>query len=112
MMKRYRKPIQIAGAMALAALLTTGAYAQMGGGGMMGGPGSGGGMMGGFGSGSGNGQAMFGEYGRDSRNDNGYAPGTNDGPQACVAMLRPASLSELPGDNQQTTIKAKTWVRH
>ena len=102
MMKRYRKPIQIAGAMALAALLTTGAYAQMGGGG----------MMGGFGSGSGNGQAMFGEYGRDSRNDNGYAPGTNDGPQACVAMLRPASLSELPGDNQQTTIKAKTWVRH
>ena len=97
MMKRYRKSIEIAGAMALAALLTTSAYAQMGGGGMMGGPGSGGGMMGGFGSGSGSGQGMFGGYGKDSRNDNGYGPGTNGGRRD--APLAPdANRSEALGD--------------
>lgn len=98
MMKRYRKSIEIAGTMALAALLTTSAYAQMGGGGMMGGLGSGGGMMGGFGSGSGSGQGMFGGYGRDSRNDNGYGPGTNGGRRD--APLAPdANRSEASGDH-------------
>lgn len=78
-MKHYGKLIQFIGATALATAMTTSAYAQMGGGGMMGGFGSGGGMMGGFGSGSGNGQGMFGGYGADSRNDNGYGPSTNGG---------------------------------
>lgn len=101
MMKHYGKLIQIIGAMALATLAATSAYAQMGGGGMMGGLGSGGGMMGGFGSGSGNsngnGQGMFGGYGRDSRNDNGYGPGTNSGRRD--APLAPdANRSEASGD--------------
>lgn len=59
-----RKLIQVLGAIALATASTTGAFAQMGGGGMMGG--GGGGMMGG---GGGNGMG--------SRNDNGYGPGRN-----------------------------------
>ena len=44
-MKHKRKLIEIIGAMALATVVTTSAFAQMGGGGMMGGFGSGGGMI-------------------------------------------------------------------
>lgn len=72
-----RKLIRIIGAMALATVATGSAYAQMGGGGMMGGFGAGGGMMGGFGSGGGNGTGMMGGSGTGSRNDNGYGPATN-----------------------------------
>lgn len=97
MMKRLRRSLEIAGAMALAALLTTSAYAQMGGGGMMGGPGSGGGMMGGSGLGTGNGQGMFGGYGRDSRNDDGYGPGTNGG-RRDASLAPDANRSEALGD--------------
>jgi len=64
-MKHNRKLVEIIGAMALATVVTTSAFAQMGGGGMMGGFGSGGGMMGGYGTGS--------------RNDSDYGPGTNRG---------------------------------
>ncbi len=96
-MKHHGQFIPIAGAMALASLLTTSAHAQMGGGGMMGGLGSGGGMMGGFGSGSGNGQGMFGGYGRDSRNDQGYGPGTNGG-RRDAALAPDANRSEPSGD--------------
>src|SRR3989304_9939234 len=49
LMKHNRKLIEIIGAMALATVVTTSAFAQMGGGGMMGGFGSGGGVMGGLG---------------------------------------------------------------
>ncbi|MGP1678475.1 MAG: Spy/CpxP family protein refolding chaperone [Burkholderiales bacterium] len=96
-MKHYGKLIQVIGATALATLAATSAYAQMGGGGMMGGHGSDGGMMGGFGSGSGNGQGMFGGYGRDSRNDNGYGPGTNSG-RRDAAPAPDANRSEALGD--------------
>ena len=78
-MKHNRKFIEIIGAMALATVLTTSAFAQMGGGGMMGGFGSGGGMMGGFGAGGGNGRGMMGGYGTGSGNDSDYGPGTNRG---------------------------------
>src|SRR3990170_6715060 len=64
LMKHNRKLIEIIGAMALATVVTTSAFAQMGGGGMMGGFGSGGGMMGGFGSGSG----MMGGFGSGGGN--------------------------------------------
>ena len=78
-MKHNRKLIEIIGAMALATVVTTSAFAQMGGGGMMGGFGSGGGMMGGFGAGGGNGRGMMGGYGTGSGNDSDYGPGTNRG---------------------------------
>jgi len=69
------------GALAFAIVATPGAYAQMGGGGMMGGFGGGGGMMGGFGSGGGNGGGMMGGYGSGSGagNGNGYGPGSYGG---------------------------------
>jgi hypothetical protein len=71
-MKHDRKLINmIIGAMALATVLTTNAYAQMGGGG----------MMGGFGSGGGFGTGMMGGNGMDSRNAIGYAPGRNEVPR-------------------------------
>ncbi|HUX26219.1 MAG TPA: Spy/CpxP family protein refolding chaperone [Burkholderiales bacterium] len=77
-MGHYRKLIQIGGTIALATALTTSAFGQMGGGGMMGGFGSGGGMMGGFGALGGNGAGTMGGYAAGSRNGNGYGPGTND----------------------------------
>ena len=76
-MKHNRKLIASISTIAVAMVMTTSAFAQMGGGGMMGGFGSGGGMMGGFGSGGGNGWGMSGGYGADPRNDNAYAPATN-----------------------------------
>jgi len=58
-MKCSRKRIHIVGAMALATVITTSAFAQMGGGGMMGGDG------------------RMGRNGLDSRNENVYRPDTN-----------------------------------
>src|SRR3990167_7322401 len=60
LMKHNRKLIEIIGAMALATVVTTSAFAQMGGGG----------MMGGFGAGGGYGTGMMGGYGTGSRNKN------------------------------------------
>ena len=97
-MKHTRKLIAIIGGMTAAMVVTTGAYAQMGGGGMMGGFGSGGGMMGGFGTGGGNGQGMSGGYGTDSRNDNGYGPGTNGGRRDAPPALD-ANRSGALGDH-------------
>lgn len=97
-MKPDRKLIQIIGAIALASLVTSGAYAQMGGGGMMGR----GGMMGGFGAGRDNGPGTMGRDGMGSRDDNGYGPGgyglgTNGAPRN--AQLAPdANGPALSGD--------------
>ena len=68
-MKHNRKLIEIIGAMALATVVTTSAFAQMGGGG----------MMGGFGAGGGNGTGMMGGYGTGSRNDSDSGRGANRG---------------------------------
>jgi len=77
-MKPNTKLVQISATIALATALTTSAFGQMGGGGMMGGFGSGGGMMGGVGAPGGNGAGTMGGYAAGSRNGNGYRPGTND----------------------------------
>ena len=93
--RRFHRSVAVIGALALALVASSGAYAQMGGG-MMGGFGSGGGMMGGFGgsggimggpdSANGNGRGMQGGYGPDagrgyepgSRGDRGEAPNAPD----------------------------------
>ena len=95
-MKHNRKLIEIIGAMALATVVTTSAFAQMGGGGMMGGFGSGGGMMGGFGSGGGNGTGMRGGYGTGSRNDNDSGRGANLGRRD--APVAPDANGSAPSD--------------
>ncbi|MBI4292021.1 MAG: Spy/CpxP family protein refolding chaperone [Betaproteobacteria bacterium] len=63
-----RELIEVLGTMAFAALVSSSAFAQMGGGGMMGG--FGGGMMG---------RGMMGGYGTGSGNANRYDPGTDAG---------------------------------
>jgi len=75
-MKANGKLIAIIGALALATVVTTSAFAQMGGGGMMGGGMMGGGLFGGLGSGGGNAAGMMGGNASNSRDDNGYGPGT------------------------------------
>ena len=97
-MKHSRKLIEILGAMAFASLVTSSAYAQMGGGGMMGGFGAGRGMMGGFGAGGGNATGMMGGYGTDSQNGNGYGPGANRG-RRDAPVAPDATRSETLGDH-------------
>lgn len=97
-MKPNSRLIAILVGTALGAAVATSAFAQMGGGGMMGGFGSGGGgMMGGFGSGGGNGTGMMGGNGESSRNDNGYEPGMNSGRRDAPAAPG-ANRSETFGD--------------
>jgi len=96
-MKHNRKLIAIIGAMAIIAGVTTSAFAQMGGGGMMGGIGGGGGMMGGIGGGGGHGTGMMGGNGMGSRNDNGYGPGTNG--LRRDAPLAPDAIRSEPSDD-------------
>ena len=85
-MKHNRKLIEIIGAMALATVVTTSAFAQMGGGG----------MMGGFGSGGGNGTGMMGGYGTGSRNDNDSGRGANLGRRD--APVAPDANGSAPSD--------------
>jgi LTXXQ motif family protein len=77
-MKPNTKLVQISATIALATVLSSSAFGQMGGGGMTGGFGSGSGMMGGFGGIGGNGAGTMGGYAAGSRNGNGYGPGAND----------------------------------
>ncbi|MBI2959733.1 MAG: Spy/CpxP family protein refolding chaperone [Betaproteobacteria bacterium] len=97
-----RKLIEVIGTMAFAALVSSSAFAQMGGGGMMGGFGGGmmgRGMMGGYGMGPGDGY----RYGPDARADRGDAAATPraDRRRETSIEAEPDPIDQLELSNKQ-----------